>query len=409
MLAITGVEALYADMGHFGREAITRAWFMVVFPGLCLNYMGQGATILHFHGAVENPFFYLLPAWSRMPMVLLATVATVIASQSVISGAFSLGRQALQLGYPPRLRIDHTSVAEIGRVHVPVINWSLFICVVMLVLGFRTSAHLATAYGVSVTGTITITSILFLVVARRRLKLNLVKLVLAGSVFVVVDLSFFSAQLPKLISGGWFPLTVALAAFTVFSTWSRGRQLVTRRRIEAEGDLHEFIEMVHATDPPVRRVPGTAVFLHANPETTPLGLRANLNHNHALHETIIIMSVQTLPVPFVAERDRVTIDDLGYTDDGIFRVSTKFGFKETVDVPAALAVAASHGGLECPVDVEGASYFMSKVQLRRGNGNGMAPWRKRLFLNLARHAGNPAEYFGVPYERAVVMGGHIGI
>jgi KUP system potassium uptake protein len=408
VLTITGVEALYADMGHFGRRAITRAWFWVAFPALTLNYMGQGALVLHDHSARENPFFLLLPSWSQLPMVLLATVATVIASQAVISGAFSLGRQAAQLGFLPRLTVRHTSSAEIGQVYLPAINWIVLIAVVMLVLGFRSSANLASAYGVAVTGTILITTILFFTVARARWRIPFWMTLAGALLFGSIDLMFFSSNLRKLFDGGWFPVAIGLSVFCVFMTWKRGRELITTAREYHEGQLRAFVEDVHTMQPPPYRAPGTAVFLNANPHSTPWALRANLEHNGALHAATLIVSVEVCNVPNVPARERVTIDDLGYVDDGIFHVGVRYGFQDNPDVPAALRLAVA-AGLECPVDLDRASYFVSRIALRRGTQHNMARWRKSLFLTMARHAANPVEYFNLPIDRTIVMGGQVAV
>jgi KUP system potassium uptake protein len=273
VLCITGVEALYGDMGHFGRPAIARAWLWLVFPALLLNYMGQGAHVLAHPAARANPFFLLVPGWAQVPLVLLATVATVIASQSVIAGAFSLGRQAAQLGYLPRLTVRHTSHAEVGQVYLPAINAIVLVAVVLLVLGFRSSANLAAAYGVAVTGTILITTVLFFTVARARWRIPLWMVIAGGVFFGSFDLLFFGVNLTKLAAGGWFPVVVGLGVFTVFMTWNRGRERVTVARERVEGPLRKFVEEVHATRPPLRRVPGTAVFLHAQADSTPWALR----------------------------------------------------------------------------------------------------------------------------------------
>ncbi len=408
VLAVTGAEALYADMGHFGRPPIRRAWFLLVFPALTLNYMGQGSLILDSPRAIANPFFLLFPHWSRIPMVLLATVATVIASQAVISGAFSVTRQAVQLGFLPRLTIRHTSEHEVGQVYLPAVNWGIFAAVVALVVGFGSSSHLASAYGIAVTGTLAIDTILFFVVVRTQWKRPL-WLVLAGAaLFLSVDLAFLSANLRKVLHGGWFPLTIALAVFTVLVTWQRGRQIVTRNRTEQEGPLREFVQEVHAMDPPVFRVPGTAIFLNANKETTPLAMRANVEHNHTLHESAVIVSIETGTAPHIAENERIKVDDLGYGDDGITHVTARFGFQDRPNIPATLRLAVEQG-LECPVDTETCSYFLSRMTILPTRGPGMRMWRKRLFVALSRNSANAVEYFGLPIDRTVVMGGQIEV
>jgi len=407
VLVITGVEALYADMGHFGRRAIRLGWFFVVFPALTLNYMGQGALILHSpETALENPFFLLYPDWALVPMVILATAATVIASQAVISGAFSVSRQAVQLGYLPRLNIRHTSNAEVGQIYVPAINWGVLVAVIVLILGFRSSANLAAAYGIAVTGTLAIDTILFFTVVRTRFRKPIWMVAFGGAVLLTVDLMFFSANVPKLFQGGWFPVLIAIALFTVFITWSKGRALVSTARMEEEGPLRDFIEEIHSMDPMINRAPGTAIFLNADSGTTPLALRANFEHNHTLHESVVIVSIVTAKVPYVEPEERVTVDDLGYADDGIAHVTVRFGFQDLVDVPGSLRLAEQHG-LEVKLDLENASYFLSRVVLRRGPDRNMAKWRKVLFLTLARQSSNPVEYFNLPIDRTIVMGGHV--
>jgi KUP system potassium uptake protein len=405
VLTVTGAEALYADMGHFGRGPIRRAWGFLVFPALILDYMGQGALVLRSPGAVANPFYLLFPHWARIPMVVLATMATVIASQAVISGAFSVTRQAVRLGFLPRLTILHTSRHEAGQVYVPAVNWALFAAVVALVVGFGSAEALASAYGVAVTGTLAIDTILFFVVVRLRWEKPL-WLVLAGAAgFLLVDLTFFGANLPKVPHGGWFPLLVAVAVFAVLTTWHRGRNIVTRNRTELEGPLRDFVATVHAMDPPPHRPPRTGVFLNANLETTPLALRACLEHNHSIHQNVVIVSVETLRVPHVAEADRVAVDDLGYRDDGITHVTLRYGFQDAIDVPRALRQAS--GQLEGRADLEDVSYFISRMTIVPTGAPGMRRWRKRLFTAIARNAANPLPYFGLPDDRTVVMGSHV--
>ena len=337
VLAVTGAEALYADMGHFGRPPIRRAWFFLVFPALTLNYLGQGALIVEDSAAIESPFFLLFPDWSRIPMVVLATFATVIASQAVISGAFSVTRQAVGLGFLPRLTIRHTSHQEIGQVYVPAVNWGIFIAVVALVVGFGTSTALASAYGIAVTGTLAIDTILFFFVVRFLWKKPLWLVITGAVAFLIVDLAFFSANLTKVLHGGWFPLVIALVIFVVLTTWQKGREILTRNRTEEEGPLRAFVDEIRSYDPPVYRSPGTAVFLNANKKTTPLAMRATVEHSNALHRNVVILSIETLKVPNVPEGEQVTIDDLGYRDDGISHVVARVGFQDEVDVPRILA------------------------------------------------------------------------
>jgi KUP system potassium uptake protein len=405
VLAVTGAEALYADMGHFGRPAIRRAWFLFVFPALTLNYLGQGSLIVETPSAIDNPFFLLMPHWSRVPMVVLATLATVIASQAVISGAFSVTRQAVQLGFLPRLRIRHTSEAE-GQIYVPSVNAMLYVAVVALVVGFGSSASLASAYGIAVTGTLAIDTILFFVVVRMLWGKPLWLVLSGGAAFLVVDLAFFTANLPKVVQGGWFPLLLALVVFTLLTTWQRGREIVTARRAQAEGLLSDFVEEVEAMDPPAYRPPGTAVCLTAGKETTPLALRENLDYNHVLHESVIIVSVTTGRVPHVPRSQRVTVDPLGYEDDGILHLTISYGFQDTYDVPAALHQASSRG-LEREVDIDNATYFISHITIILGDDDSMARWRKKLFLALSRTSASPVDYFGLPDKRIVTMGSYI--
>jgi KUP system potassium uptake protein len=338
-------------------------------------------------------------------MVLLATVATVIASQAVISGAFSVTRQAVQLGFLPRLRIRHTSEAE-GQIYVPAVNGLLFVAVVALVVGFGSSAGLASAYGIAVTGTLAIDTILFFVVVRMLWRKPLWLVLSGAGAFLFVDLAFFGANLPKVAEGGWFPLVLAAVIFTLLTTWRRGRELVSAKRARAEGLLRDFVEEVRATDPPVHRVPGTAVCLTAGKLTTPLALRENVDYNHVLHESVVIVSVQTSGVPYVRRSERVVVDELGYEDDGVLHLTIRYGFQDTHDVPAALRQAVAHG-LEVDVDVDNATYFVSHITLVRGDDPAMPRWRKTLFLALSRTSASPVEYFGLPERRIVTMGAYI--
>ena len=384
VLAVTGAEALYADMGHFGRPPIRRAWLLVVFPACILNYLGQGALILGHPASISNPFFLLAPGWARLPMVFLATVATVIASQAVISGAFSVAHQAGQLGYLPRLRIQYTSEELMGQIYVPWINWLLLAAVLTLVLAFRTSAALAYAYGTAVTGTITITTLLFFYYARHRWRWPLWIVLAGGGVLIAIDLLFFAANLTKLTHGAWFPLLIGITAFTILTTWQRGRELVTRERVREEGPLPEFIAQLHAMKPPLHRVPGTAIFLNRGKATAPLALRANVEHNEILHEEILILSIETMPAPHITDAERLQIDDLGYRDDRIIHVTARFGYMDQTNVPDLLPLIRD-AATESPLDEDRLSYFVSRIELVQGHAPGMSRWRKRLFIATSRN------------------------
>jgi KUP system potassium uptake protein len=408
VLAITGAEALYADMGHFGRAPIRRAWFGLAFPALILNYLGQCGLILREPGSVASPFFLLLPHWARLPMVILATAATVIASQAVISGAFSVSRQATQLGFLPRLTIRHTSEREIGQVYVPAINWGLFLAVVALVLGFGSSERLASAYGVAVSGTFVITTILFGCVARWRWRWPAWAIVLGGAVFLTIEGVFFAANLSKIAHGGWLPLVIAIAVFTVMTTWHRGREIVSANRIREEGPLRAFVEELRAMDPPLPRVRGTAVFPNPSIATTPLAMRANVEFNHVLHERVVIVWVRSANVPHVPPADRVSIDDLGYSDDNITHVTAEFGFLDRPHIPEVLRLAQAKG-LECDLDLDAPAYFLSQVTIRVTDAPGMRRWRKKLFVAVAHNAASPVDYFALPQDRTVSMGSSVAI
>jgi len=407
VLAVTGAEALYADMGHFGRAPIRRAWFLVVFPALTLNYLAQGALILRSPKAVENPFFLLLPSWAQLPMVLLATVATVIASQSVISGAFSVTRQAVQLGFLPRVTFRQTSEQQIGQIYAPVVNRALFVAVVAIVVSFGSSAALASAYGVAVTGTFILNTILFLAVARLMWHKSKRLIALAAIVFLSIEVNFFAANLTKVVHGGWLPLVIAFLVFMVLVTWRRGQEIVTANRSREEGSLREFVEHLDARDFPVVRVPGTAVFLHANPTTTPLALRANVEHNHVLHANVVIVSIENERVPHIPDCDRLASDNLGDPDDRISCITAHFGFQDDTYIPATLRLADRMGLLEGACDFDNASYFISRITIVPCDAPGMSRWRKKLFLTLAHNAADPVQYFRLPDNRTVTMGERI--
>jgi len=339
-------------------------------------------------------------------MVILATAATVIASQAVISGAFSLTQQAAQIGYLPRLRIDHTSEQRVGQIYVPWINWALCVAVLALVFTFRTSTALAYAYGVAVTGTITITTLLFFYIVHTQWNKPWWLVAIGGGFLLTVDLLFFAANLTKLPHGGWLPLAVGILVFTVLTTWQKGRQLVTVQRARDEGSLRDFIDKLHARKPPLVRVPGTSIFLNRGKETAPLAMRANVEHNEVLHDHVIILAIQTLPVPHVAAAERLEIDDLGYKGDRIYHVTARFGYADMPNVPSLLPLISA-AGQEGAVPNGNISYFLSTIEIRRGNTPGMSRWRKRLFVATARLTADAAEYFQLPRERTVIMGARI--
>ena len=408
VLVITGAEALYADMGHFGRSPIRRAWFALVFPALILNYLGQAALVLHNPAATANPFFLLFPDWARLPMVVLATAATVIASQAVISGAFSLTRQAVQLGLLPPLTIKQTSEREGGQIYLPAVNILLFLGVIAVMLAFGSSDRLATAYGVSVTGALVVDTLLLLLVARPLWHWRGWKLVAAAVIFGGLELTFLAGNLSKVVNGGWVPLLIAAAVIVVMTTWRRGRQLVLQDRLKKEGSLSQFIDDVRSLKLP--RVPGIAIFPHPNKESTPLALRANVKHNHVLHKHVIIVSVTTARVPHVPYSEAFTYDDLGYFDDGIEHLSIRFGFSDRPDLPRALRAACKAKVLPLEAGAfKHASYFISRGTIRTTKTTGMARWRRSLFVALAHNAADPAARFGLPALRTVTMGSDVEI
>jgi KUP system potassium uptake protein len=404
VLSITGAEALYADMGHFGRPPIRRAWFAVVFPALTINYLGQGALILRRPDAVSNPFYLLVPGWAQIPMVVLATMATVIASQAVISGAFSVARQAMRLGFLPHLTVRHTSRQESGQIYVPAVNWLLMGGVLILTFAFRSSQALATAYGLAVTGTLLLTTALFLVLAGSGWHWPRWRLVVIAVVFGGVELTFFAANLTKVVHGGWLPLLLGALAVTVMLTWQRGRGVVTARRTDIEGALTDFVEDLRVHTP--RRVPGTAVFPHPNKDTVPLALRANFEFNGVVHEHVVIVSIISENVPHVPRNERLAVDSLDHSDDGIVHLAARFGFDDDQDIPAVLRDAFMLTS-ELEVDPDTAFYFLSRITIERGKGDGLPSWQKRLFVGLSHNAATPSAYFGLPVDRTVVMGTRI--
>ena len=406
VLAVTGAEALYADMGHFGRAPITRVWLALVFPACILSYLGQGALILGDPSTITSPFFLLAPGWARLPMVFLAAAATVIASQAVITGAFSVASQAARIGYLPRLRVTYTSEETMGQIYVPWINWLLLVAVLTLVLTFRSATALAYAFGMAVTGTITITTLLFFYIVRYQWHRPW-WIVAPGAAFLLtVDLLFFAANLTKLVSGAWLPLLIAIAAFTVMTTWQRGRELVTRQRQRDEGQLSAFVDHLHDMKPPLARVPGTSVFLNRGKDTAPLAMRANVEHNEVLHEHVLILAIETMPVPHIPAAERIAVDDLGYRDDRIAYVTARFGYMDQQNVPGLLPLIRK-ADIEAPLDDEKLSYFLSHIELALGNTPGMSRWRKHLFIATSRITADAAEYFQLPRDRTLIMGSRI--
>ena len=407
VLAVTGAEALYADMGHFGRSPIRRSWFALVFPALTLNYLGQGGLILHHPRATSNPFYLLLPAWSRAPMVVLAGAATVIASQAVISGAYSLTSQAIRLGFLPRATIRHTSSKEAGQIYIPLINWALFAVVVTLVLTFRTPTRLSGAYGVAVTCTFITTTILFLVVARERWHWARWKIGVFAIVFLPLEITFFVGNLPKVPLGGWVTLLIAAIMFTLMRTWQRGSRIVAAKRARAEGSLRGFLDDLQA-ESDVVRAPGTAIYPDGSTDTVPLALRASVDQLRMLEKCVVIVCAESVNSPHVDPAEQVRVDDLGSRADGIALITARFGFRDPQDVPAALRRAIDVG-LECDVDLDRASYLLSRTRIAVTRDPGMAQWRKRLFMLMARGEVDPADDMSLPSERTVVVASEVDL
>jgi KUP system potassium uptake protein len=401
VLAVTGAEALYADMGHFGKNPIRLAWLGLVFPELILNYFGQGALLLSDPTAVEHPFFRMVPSWALYPMVVLATLATVIASQAVISGAYSLTRQAIQLGYCPRLAIRHTSESEIGQVYMPWINWALLAAVLLLVVGFRSSSALASAYGIAVTGTMAIDTILLFFVITRIWKWGRTPAWVICGVLLFVDLAYFAANSVKILQGGWFPLAIAGGVFTVISTWRRGREILFERLRPGAIPIEPFLASI-AIHPP-QRVPGTAVFLTAGREGVPHAMLHNLSHNKVLHERVVLLTVMTEDVPYVTDENRLEIDDMG---EGFYRMSVRYGFKDEPDLPVALQLPNTLG-LE--FSLMETSFFLSRQTIVPTKAPGMAMWREKLFATMSRNASSATEFFRIPTNRVVELGTQIEI
>jgi KUP system potassium uptake protein len=395
-LVVTGGEALYADMGHFGRKPIRLAWFVIVLPALFLNYLGQGAMILRDPSAAASPFYLMAPRWALYPLVVLAMMAAIIASQALISGAFSLTRQAIQLGYSPRLDIQYTSSHHQGQIYIPQVNWALMFATLGLVLGFRSSSALAAAYGMAVTLTMLITTMLAYLVARGAWG---VRRAVAGSLalfFLIIELGFFGANLTKVAHGGWFPLVIGAIVYTVLSTWKRGRALLAERMRERLYPFDRFLQDIE-TYPP-QRVVGTAIFMTSNLQGTPPTLLHNLLHNKVLHERVILLTVVTSDVPHVEADHRAEVEPLGH---GFFRLTLRYGFMEEPDVPEALQEAAAHG---FPVDLTDTTFFLGVETLLATRRPGLPLWRERLFVLIARNAVRANAFFKIPPERVVELG-----
>jgi KUP system potassium uptake protein len=398
-LVVTGGEALYADMGHFGTTPIRLDWFTVVLPSLLLNYFGQGALLLENPQTAENPFFLLAPAWAIYPLIVLAVAAAAIAAQAVISGAFSLTMQAVQLGFSPRIKIDHTSTRAFGQIYIGGINWLLMLGCLLTVIAFRTSSNLAAAYGVAVTTTMVITTLLFFVVARERWGWNAIAAGALSGLFLIIDGAFFGANIIKVGQGGWFPLLIAGSVFTLLITWKRGRRILAER-IQAEAKpLDEFLNEVRTQG--VARVPGTAIFMSGTASKTPPALRHNIEHNKVLHEQVIFVTVKTEQIPYVAEENRLAVEHFG---DGLFRAKVHYGFMEDPNIPAVLASA----GPALPrFDPSKTTYFLGRETIISTSRRGMAVWREKLFALMSRNATTATAYFGIPPNRVVELGEQI--
>jgi len=400
-LAVTGGEALYADMGHFGKTPIRIAWFALVLPALVLNYLGQGALLLTDAAAARQPFFLLAPEWALFPLVAIATAAAIIASQALISGAFSLTQQAIQLGYAPRLNIEHTSSHEIGQVYVPQVNFALMVSTVLIVVGFGSSSALAAAYGIAVTMTMVITAVLLHVIAIERWRWPPALALTITSAFLAIDLTFFGANLLKLFQGGWLPIMIGASIFTGMTTWKTGRRLMAERLVARAIPIDHFLTAITAA-PPIR-VPGTAVFMTAQPRGIPPALAHNLRHNKMLHERVVLLTVSTAPVPHVAEDHRITTHAIGY---GIYSIRLVYGFMEDPHVPDALR-AARAAGLD--IDTEDITYFLGRETILVTGRRGMARWREKLFVLMTRNAVAATSFFRLPAERVVELGVQVEI
>ncbi|MBN9527359.1 MAG: potassium transporter Kup [Alphaproteobacteria bacterium] len=399
VLSITGAEALYADMGHFGKRPIRLAWLFLVFPALLLNYYGQGALLIDQPEAAKNPFYLIVPEWARYPMIVLATMATVIACQAVITGAYSMSRQAVQLGYLPRLRVLHTSEKAIGQIYMPQINWLLMIAVLILVLSFKSSANLAAAYGIAVTGTMLITTIMASVVAATLWRWRPVTIIAVFGFFLIIDIAFVSANIIKLPDGGWFPVVIAMIVFLLMTTWHKGRGIfIARLRADALS-LDAFLARLQVNPP--MRVPGTAVFMTSSKDGVPYALLHNLKHNKVLHNRVVFMTVQTLDVPSVSGPERIDIETLA---ENVYRIAIRYGFKEEPDIPEAMRQCASRG---LTFNMMETSFFLGRETIIPTRRPDISMWREKLYIAMTRQAVSVTEFFRIPTNRVVELGTQI--
>ena len=408
VLCVTGAEALYADRGHFGAGPIRFTWFLIVLPAVMLSYLGQAALILAHPKDVANPFFLLVPHALLVPMVILATLATIIASQAAITGSYSVARQAVQLGFLPRLTIRHTSELE-GQIYVPLINWTLAAGVVLLVVIFKHSSRLTDIYGVAVTGTFVLNTLLFLSIARSMWRTPGWRLVILGTVFLAAELAFFSSNLAKIEHGAWLPLVVGLGFAFLMITWRRGREIVTANRIAEEGPLEDFLVGLCDAHPPVQRVPGTAIFLNPGSATTPLAMRAEVEQIHALHERVVIVSIDPVSVPHVEPHERFHVESLGRARFRATHLTIRVGYRDRPNIPDALELARKRGLVERNLDLEHASYLISRMTITRTPSAGMHRIRKAIFVAMARNAATPIDQFGLPPERTAMLGSQVAV
>ena len=401
VLCVTGAEALYADLGHFGKKPIRLAWFSIVMPALVLNYFGQGALLLGNPAAVKNPFYLMAPDWALIPLVVLATLATVIASQALITGAFSVTKQAIQMGYLPRLRILHTSVRDTGQIYMPFVNWGLFVTIVLAVVMFRSSSNLAAAYGIAVCTDMLITTILTFYVIRYGWKYPLSLCIAATSIFFIVDFAFFASNLMKLFAGGWFPLVIGGAVFTLMITWKDGRQILNEKLIADAMELQSFLDAVFVTPP--ARVEGTAVFMIAEASIVPNALLHNLKHNKVLHEQNLFVTVRVQEVPWIGLSKRLEVNSLGHN---CWQINVNYGFKNDLDLPKALRQIKNRG---CQLEPMTTSYFLSRDTVVPTIGTGMAKWREKLFAQMHYNASGAADFLNLPNNAVVELGSKIEI